>query len=319
MNQLNCVFLDSGSTDNDDLDFSNIQSLCQWTTYDYTQERQTAERIATADIVISNKVYLGKTELQKAENLKLICVAATGTNNVDLDYTNKKNIPVANVRAYATPSVTQHVFSLMLMLHTHMHDFAGAVKQGAWNKAKHFCLLDYPITELQGKTIGIIGYGELGKSVASVATAFGMKVIIAESTVHPNMNGRVPLEELFSTADVISLHCPLTEDTKEIINKNTLSLMKSSAILINTARGGLVNETDLLVALQNNGIAGAGLDVISKEPPVNNVLLNANLGNLIVTPHTAWASRESRQRLVNEIALNIDAFLKGEKRNIVHL
>jgi glycerate dehydrogenase len=256
--------------------------------------------------------------LSQAKKLQLICVAATGTNNIDLDAAATHNIPVCNVHGYATPSVVQHVFTLLLTLTTRFNEVTSAVKRGDWSRSKFFCLLDYPVRELAGKTIGIIGYGALGKAVAHVAEAFGMQVLLAKRNHNDHRPGRIALEELLPRVDVLSLHCPLTKETQGLIGADELVLMKKDAVLINTARGGLVDEAALVEALLQKKLGGAAVDVIEAEPPPDNYpLLEVSLPNLIVTPHVAWASRESRQRLLDEIALNIEAFSAGQIRNRV--
>lgn len=270
------------------------------------------------DVVVSNKVVLNEQHLSKAKRLKLVCIAATGTNNVDIAAATSNNIVVANVHGYATASVAQHTFSLLLTLTTRLNDYAAAVKRGEWSKSRFFCLLDYPVRELAGKTLGIVGFGHNGQAVAKVAEAFGMKVLIAKRNEQDQRPGRIALAELLPVVDVLSLHCPLTEETRHLIGEKELVLMKTDAVLINTARGGLLDESALLDALRNHRIGGAGLDVLQQEPPpADHPLLSAELSNLIITPHTAWISRESRQRLINEIALNIEAFKTGQVRNRV--
>jgi glycerate dehydrogenase len=280
---------------------------------------QTAERIREAEIVISNKVILNASVLDQARKLKLICVAATGTNNVDIDFCQQHGIKVCNVRDYATASVLQHTFTLILALNTRLLDYQQAVNRGDWSRSEQFCLLDFPIAELQGKTLGIIGHGVLGKAVADLAHAFGMAVLISN---RPGSNdcpvGRTPLEAVIAESDIISLHCPLTDNTRNLVSGRFLAQMQEHALLINTARGGLVDEQALATALRNGAIGGAGLDVLSQEPPPqDHVLLSGNIPNLIITPHTAWASQPSRQRLLNQLADNISAYLNGQPRNIV--
>jgi glycerate dehydrogenase len=210
------------------------------------------------------------------------------------------------------------MFTLLLALTTRFNQYTAAVKRGEWSKSRFFCLLDYPVRELAGKTMGIVGYGDLGKAVATVAEAFGMKVLLAKRNEQDQRPGRLPLNALLSQVDVLSLHCPLTAETRHLIGAQELALMKNDAVLINTARGGLVDETALLDALRRQQIGGAGLDVLQQEPPpADDPLLSACLPNLLITPHSAWISRESRQRLINEIALNIEAFKQGQVRNRV--
>lgn len=313
------VFLDLDSIDRDDLDLSRLNAAVDsWQWHGLVQEAELDEVLAGADVVVSNKVVLSDEALSRARDLKLVCIAATGTNNIDLEAAARNNIAVCNVSGYATPSVVQHVFTLLLALTTRFNEYTSAVKQGAWSKSAFFCLLDYPIRELNGKTIGIVGYGHLGKAVAKVAEAFGMKVMLAKRNSEDQRPGRVELHDLLAQVDILSLHCPLTEDTRGMIGTDELALMKKDAVLINCARGGLVDEEALLDALKTQQISGAGLDVLEKEPPPPGYpLLKADLPNLIITPHTAWASQESRQRLLDEIALNIEAFKAGESRNAV--
>jgi glycerate dehydrogenase len=313
------AFLDLDSVDRDDLDLSRLSAvMANWQWHGLVNDGELHEVLSRADVVVSNKVVLTDDHLSRAENLKLVCIAATGTNNVDLAAAARNNITVCNVEGYATSSVVQHVFTLLLALTTRFNEYTSAVNRGDWSKSKFFCLLDYPIRELAGKTIGIVGYGHLGKAVANIAEAFGMKVLLAKRNIEDERPGRVALHDLLPQVDVLSLHCPLTEKTRGIIGVDELALMKNDAVLINTARGGLVDEDALLDAMETQQIGGAGLDVLEKEPPPDGYpLLKADLPNLVITPHTAWASRESRQRLLDEIALNIEAFKAGQIRNRV--
>lgn len=314
------VFLDTDSLDRGDLSWSSMEGqLPELVLYPATQPEQVTERIQDCEVVISNKVVLDRPVLNQAHNLRLICIAATGTNNVDLEYCQERGITVCNVRDYATASVVQHVFSLMLALKTRLLDYQAAVKNGAWSRSEQFCLLDYPISELSGRTLGIIGYGVLGKAVADVARAFGMEVLISQrpgSTDCPAV--RVPLETLYKHSDIISLHCPLAENTQGLISADALQQMQDHALLINTARGGLIDEVALANALHQGHIQAAGLDVLSQEPPpVDHPLLAPDIPNLLITPHIAWASLESRQRLLNQLAENIMAFLNDQPQNVV--
>ncbi len=314
------VFLDRNSLHDHDLDFSELDRLLPDLRYfQATAPHEVAERIAEAEVVISNKVVLDATALQQAQRLQLICVAATGVNNVDLDAAAQRGITVCNCRGYGTPAVVQHVFALLLELMTQLSAYRQAVRAGRWQRSSQFCLLGFPIRELAGKTLGIIGYGELGQGVARVAEAFGMQVLIAQrpGAVEPE-EGRVPLPMLLPQVDVLSLHCPLTPETRGLIGAWELALMRRDAILINTARGGLVDETLLAAALRQGALGGAGVDVLSLEPPVDgNPLLAPDIPNLIVTPHSAWGSRESRQRLLMQLAENIQAYLEGEPLRVV--
>lgn len=316
------VILDKASLDCGDLNFSRLGALdleCEF--FDNTKPEHVSDRIKDAEIIITNKVVIDSSILEQVDKLKLICIAATGTNNVDLIAARKKGITVCNVTGYATLSVVQHVFMLITALNTRLNNYQNAIKNGRWSESEFFCLLDFSIADVSEQTIGIIGYGELGKGVEKVAKAFGMKVLVSESLQKNTVkvSGRVSLHELLRDADVVSLHCPLTPETKNIISTNEFKIMKSSAILINTARGGIVDEAALLDALQQKQIAGAAIDVLENEPPdKENKLLTCKLDNLIITPHIAWASVVARQRLVDGIFKNIDAFLKGNQRNIVN-
>ncbi|HEY5604852.1 MAG TPA: 2-hydroxyacid dehydrogenase [Gammaproteobacteria bacterium] len=313
------IILDVKSIDNGDIDFSGLESVIpHWQFYDNSLDSQVPTRIKDADVIIANKVRLQARHIEQAEQLQLICIAATGTNNVDLAAAARAGVRVTNVTHYATPSVVQHVFCLVLALTRKLPQYQAAVRAGRWQQSEFFCLLDYPISELAGKTLGIIGYGALGKGVAAVGEAFGMRIIVAARKGEAPGDGRVAFEQLLAQSDVISLHCPLTPETSNLIDAPEFAVMKPGALLINTARGGVVNETALLNALQSGTLGGAGIDVLSEEPPARgNPLLEAQLPHLIVTPHIAWASVEARQRVVNEIVKNIQAFQNGEARNIV--
>jgi len=317
---MRAVFLDWNSVDNQDLDRRCFEQLpLDWSFLPNTSSVNAISALQGADIAVSNKVVLDKNVIEKCESLKLICVAATGTNNIDLEAAVQKQIVVCNVRTYATPSVVQHVFMLMLNLMRHLPEYQRALKAGKWQTSEFFSLLDYSIEELTGKTLGIVGYGELGQSVANMAKQFGMKVLVAQRLHGVPTTDRVPLEALLPRVDVLSLHCPLSPETENLIGADELAKLKPTAILINTARGGIVDEIALLEALQNRTLAGAGVDVLVAEPPVNsNPLLEANLPNLIVTPHIAWASKQARQRLIQGVADNITDFLNGRTSNRVN-
>jgi glycerate dehydrogenase len=313
------VFLDAGTLGQSALNMGALECEgIEWEYFDSTSPAAVIGRIATADILITNKVILDEKSLAAAEHLKLICVAATGTNNVDVEAARRRGITVCNVRGYATPSVVEHVFALLLGLMRHVSDYHRAVQAGRWQKSVHFSFLDFPIHELNGRILGIVGYGELGRAVARVAEAFGMRVMIAERPARAAQPGRVALAELLPAVDALTLHCPLTDETRGLIGAKELQAMKRGAVLINTARGGIVDESALLEALRSHHLGGAGVDVLTREPPLDNPLLIADVPNLILTPHVAWASRESRQRLVNEVAANIQAYLQGTPRNGVN-
>lgn len=317
---MHAVFLDWESVDNQDLDRDCLQSLpVDWRFHAATTPEQLAANLSGQAIVVSNKVVLDAATIHAQPALKLVCVAATGTNNIDLQAATLRDIPVCNVRAYATPSVVQHVFMLILNLLRRLPDYRQAIRAGRWQGSRHFCFLDYTIEELSGKTLGIIGYGELGQAVARMAEQFGMRVLVAQRLHGEAQSGRVPLTELLPKVDVLSLHCPLSDETRGLIGAAELARMKPAAILINTARGGIVDEPALLAALLRGDLGGAGIDVLQSEPPrAGNVLLQQELPNLIVTPHIAWASRQARQRLIEGVAENIRAYLDGRVQNRVN-
>lgn len=314
------VFLDRDSLDRGDLDFSNLDAILpNLRYYSATAPAEVAARIAEADIVISNKVVLDADALLHAPRLQMICVAATGINNIDLDAASGQGVTVCNCQGYGTPAVVQHVFALLLSLMTRLPDYRQAVRDGCWQQSNQFCLLDFPIRELTDKTLGVIGYGELGQGVARVAAAFGMRVLIAQrpGTVEV-LEDRLPLPILLPQVDVLSLHCPLTPATRGLIGAWELALMRRDAILINTARGGLVDEAVLADALRRGALGGAGVDVLSLEPPVSdNPLLAPDIPNLIVTPHCAWGSRESRQRMIGQLVENIQGYQAGVPIRVV--
>lgn len=313
------VLLDLASINRGDLDLSPLESVCaHWEVHDHTAPGETRLRISDAELVVSNKVVLDRRLLQSAPGLELVCIAATGTNNVDLQAARELGIAVTNVRGYATPAVAQHVFALMLAHATRLFDYRQAVLDGAWARSDQFCLLDYPIRELAGRALGILGYGELGRAVAKIAPAFGMDVLVAEHPGGPPQPDRLSLSELLPRVDVLTLHCPLAENTRNLIGAEELALMKPDALLIDTARGGIVEEQALADALRKGIIGAAAVDVLTVEPPRDgSPLLDPSIPNLIVTPHVAWASREARQRLVCEVAENIRAVAEGRGRNRV--
>ena len=311
---MKAVFLDYQSLDKNDLDFNPLKAAFDdLTLYPSTRPEQLAARIADAEVLISNKVVLDANSLAQCPKLKLILISATGTNNVDLAQAKAQGIVVCNCQAYGTAAVAQHTLSLMLALATSLLQYDHAVKQGQWNTSPIFCLLDFPIVELSGKTLGIVGYGELGKAVAKLAEAFGMRVLIGSLANRPTDATRVPLTELLPQVDFLSLHCPLTDETRDLIGATEFSLMKKSAFLINCARGGLVNEPALADALRQGQIAGAATDVLTVEPPQHgNVLLADDIPNLIITPHSAWGSVEARQRMLQQLVENAQAFQQGQ-------
>ncbi len=313
------VFLDLDSVHPSDLDLAPLRAcLREWQFHRATEPDQVVSRIRDAQVVVSNKVALTRASFEANPALQLVCVAATGTNNIDLDAAGDTSVVVSNARDYATASVVEHVFSLLLTLSRRLDAYRRRVSAGDWSRSPHFCLFDETIEELAGKTLGIIGYGVLGRAVADLARAFSMRVNIAQRLHGNPLPERVPLREILASSDVVSLHCPLTEQTRGLLGESELRQMKRSALLINTARGGIVDERALVRALHRSWIAGAGVDVLSDEPPpASNPLLQYASPRLIVTPHIAWASRAARQRLVGEITDNIQAFVSGSPRNRV--
>ncbi len=300
-----------------DLDVSEMRALLpDLTLFDETEPHEMAERIADAEVVLGNKVLLRDTLMDGAPNLKFIGLTATGVDNVDIDAARERGIAVCNIRAYCTESVAEHVFGCLLSLAHSLDDYVSDVRRGAWQDADRFCFLTHPISELSEMTLGLVGYGELGQGVARVARAFGMEVIIA---ARPGSSGvpadRVPFDELLRRSDVISVHCPLTDVTHGLFGAREFQRMKKTAILINTARGALVDSQALAVALRTGEIRAAAIDVLPKEPPVDgDPLLDYEGSNLIVTPHIAWGTRRARQNAIDELTANIAAWLDGKRR-----
>jgi len=316
------AFLDFDTVSvNDDMDLSPMREVpdIDWCFHGATRPEEVEKRIEGCGLVVVNKVVLDAATLERAAgDLRLVVIAATGTNNVDLEAASRLGITVCNVRGYGTPSVVQHVYALILALTTQLPRYMQAVAEGRWQRHHQFCILDYPIRELNGLNLGIVGYGTLGRGVAGVAPAFGLNILVCQRPGGAPQSGRLPLEELLAQSDILSLHCPLTDDTRNLIGRRELQAMKDDAILINTARGGIVNEQDLVDALGAGEIAGAAFDVLTEEPPKDgNVLLDAGLPNLIVTPHIAWASRQARQRVIGVVGTNVKAFLDGSPVNLV--
>lgn len=313
------VFLDTSTLDMGDLDLSAITTTpFDWQFHATTTAEQTLERVRDAALVVSNKVVLDQPLLEQLPKLKLICISATGTNNVDLQTAAERGIAVTNVSGYGTATVAQHTFCLILALTTRLLEYQAAVRRGDWQRSDMFCLMDYPIREIAGKTLGIVGYGTLGRGVARMAEAFDMRILLAQRPGGKPQAGRLPLHELLPQVDILTLHCPLTPETENLIGAAELALMRPDALLINTARGGIVDEQALADALRQGVLGGAGVDVLTREPPADdNPLLQAGIPNLIVTPHNAWASREARQRLLDSVAKNIRDYLAGGSANRV--
>lgn len=286
-----------------------------WQEYASTSAEELDEHLDQAEIVISNKVGLNAETLSRHPNLKLIAVAATGTNNVDLEYCRNHDIAVANIQGYATRSVPEHVVAMMFALKRNLVGYHQDVAQGEWQKQQQFCFFTHPITDIAGSTLGVVGSGSLGQATASLARALGMTVLFAERKGAVQCReGYLPFEQVLAEADVVTLHCPLTNETTNLIGSDELEMMKSSAVLINTGRGGLVDETALVNALKEKAISGAGVDVFTQEPADNSnpLLANQHLANLLLTPHVAWGSDSSINILLTQLMENIDAFERGE-------
>lgn len=291
----------------------------EWRDYAETQAQEVAERIRDATIVITNKVAVRDAALEEAGELKLIALAATGFDVVDLEACRRRGVSVVNARGYASQSVAEHVFLLMLALRRNLIAYREDVERGLWQKSLQFCLLDHTIVDLHDSTLGIVGYGENGRAVEKIARAFGMRVIISERKEAKSVrDGRASFEETLRASDTLSLHCPLTPETRHLIGANELTLMRKNALLINCGRGALVDEAALIEGLRDELIAGAGIDVLSVEPPTKgNPLLEAELPNLIVTPHIAWASTEAMRILADQLIDNLEAFAGGAPQNLV--
>jgi glycerate dehydrogenase len=281
----------------------------RWVDYDVTRAEEVFERLRGATVAVVNKLPLRAEVLAQLPSLKLIAVAATGTDNVDLEFCREHGITVSNVRGYARETLPEHVLMLMLALRRNLFAYRDVVRAGAWQRAGQFCVHAAEIHDLHGATLGLFGHGTLGRGVERLALAFGMRVLVAgRKGARDVREGRTPFEEVLRRSDVVSLHVPLGAETRRLIGREELALMKPSAILINCARGGVVDEGALAEALREGRIAGAGVDVLSREPPDGNPLLAPDLANLIVTPHVAWASREAQQALADQLVENIEAF-----------
>ncbi len=320
------VWLDADTLRPEDLCLQPLQACFdKLTVHPMTTPEQIIERLQNADVAIVNKVRLDAQTLHALPNLKHILIAATGTNNVDLKTATCLNMSVQNCQGYGVNSVAQHTMMLILALSTRLLDYRQAIQVGDWSRSPFFCLLDFPVIELSGKTIGIIGYGALGQAVAKLAQAFGMKVVIAQLPKRAGNAGsvgnadRMPLATLLPQVDVLSIHCPLTPETTHLIAAQQLQWMRSSALLINCARGGIVNEQDLLQALQKQQIAGAATDVLTQEPPsAHHPMLAYQGNNLIITPHTAWASHNARQTIIDQLVGNMMSLKRGQPNFLVN-
>ncbi|MBT8131922.1 MAG: 2-hydroxyacid dehydrogenase [Gammaproteobacteria bacterium] len=313
------AFLDFATVSHDDVDIASLtRVLPELRTYPTTADDQVDDRLADLEIVLINKIVLNRRRIERAKNLRLICAAATGTDNIDLEAAREQGIAVCNIRSYCTNSVAQHVFALILTLTHHLDAYQRLLRDGAWRGSPQFCLLDFPIRDLSGKVLGIVGHGELGSAVADVGRAFGMHILLAERPEADTRRDRLALQDMLHRVDVLSLHCPLTAQTRNLIGADELAQMKPDALLINTARGALLDARALASALREGRLGGAGIDVLEQEPPVEgNPLLATDIPNLVVTPHIAWSAVEARQRAIDEIAANVAAWQAGSPVNRV--
>ena len=312
------VILDGYTLNPGDLSWEGIAAFGDMTIYDRTEQQQILSRIGSADIVITNKTPLDAQTIAMAPNLKYIGVLATGYNVVDIEAARRRGVVVTNIPTYGTDAVAQFAFAMLLEIAHHVQHHSDAVKEGRWTNHQDFCFWDYPLIELAGKTMGIIGYGRIGQATARIARAFGMQVIaydVSQQSDHSDVY--VDLDTLLGSSDVISLHCPLFESTRGIINKDSIARMKDGVILLNNSRGPLVVEQDLADALNSGKVYAAGLDVVSEEPiKADNPLLSAK--NCLITPHISWAPKESRQRLMDIAVENLKAFLEGKPQHMVN-
>ncbi len=314
------VLLDGYASNPGDLTWAPLKEMGEVTVYDRTQPSEVVERAHDAEIIVTNKVTLTRQTLEQLPNLRLICVLATGYNTIDTLAARDLDITVCNVPAYSTDSVAQMVFAQILNMTNRVAHYARQTREGRWSAAPDFCYWDLPVSELAGKTLGIVGLGHIGAKVASIAREFGMDVFAFTSKNSidlPDYIQKTTLEGLFGVSDILTLHCPLTSDTHELINARTLARMKRGALLVNTGRGPLVNETDVAEALASGQLGGYGADVMCSEPPAADNPLFAQ-PNAFITPHIAWASVEARQRLLNATFDNIRAFQDGHPRNVVN-
>ncbi len=316
---MNIVVLDGYTLNPGDLSWEPLTSLGECRIYERTPLAETVARALDAEILLTNKALIERRHIDQLPRLKYIGVLATGTNVVDLAAARARGIPVTNVPGYGTRSVAQSTLALLLELTHHTGHHAWTVREGRWSRNPDFCYWDFPLVELDGLTMGIVGLGRIGSAVATLATSLGMKVLTTtrNGTAAASPFKLVDLETLFRQSDVVSLHCPLTAETARLINPQSLSWMKPAAFLLNTSRGGLIDEAALATALNSGRLAGAGLDVLSTEPPLpDNPLLHAK--NCIITPHLAWGTRAARLRLLNVVAENIRRFLSGDPQNVVN-
>lgn len=314
------TILDGYALNPGDLSWSPLEDFGDVTIYDRTLPKDVVSRAKGSEIIIINKVLFTSDIIQQLPQLRCIVVTATGYNNIDIEAASRNNVVVCNAPAYSTMSVAQHVFSLLLHMSTHVANYATDSTNGKWAKAEDFCYIAYPTIELANKTLGIVGMGNIGSQVATIAHSFGMNIVAktSKSTADlPSYVKSATLDEVFSKSDVISLHCPLTSSNNQFINKTTLGKTKPGVIIINTARGNLINETDMAQALAEGHVGAYGADVLSTEPPSpTNPLLSAP--NSFITPHIAWATHEARLRLLNITTNNVEAFIKSSPINVVN-
>jgi glycerate dehydrogenase len=318
---MRAVFLDFGTVSHDDLDTTSLERVLPGITlYPTSTEAEVDERIAGVEFILTNKLNITRARMRAVPGLKFIGLTATGTNNVNLEAARELGIAVCNIRDYCTASVAQHVLGAMLLLTHRFREYSQAAIDGTWSRSDQFTVPGAPIRELTGKILGIVGFGTLGRAVAKAAKdAFGMRILVAERAGGAASDAstqsspvRVTLDELLRVADVVSLHCPLTPATTGLIGTRELTLMKPDAILINTARGALIDLDALVIALKGGDLGGAAIDVLPQEPPKDgSVLFEPGIPNLLVTPHIAWAAYEARQRAVDELALHIEDFQRG--------
>jgi glycerate dehydrogenase len=312
------VFLDYDTVSTGDLDVSELRAAVGELTLCDADDSQTAARIRDVEAVLLNKVELSRALLRAAPKLKLIVVAGTGTNNIDIVAARELGIAVCNVRGYCTASVVQHVWALILSLTQHVSGYSQMIRSGSWSQNEALMVQAHPIRELNGRVFGVVGWGELGRGTARIAEAFGMRVVVANRRDASPRPDRLGLDQLLAVSDIVSLHCPLDPSTRGLIGARELSLMKPDALLINTARGALVDGGALAMALKAGRLGGAGIDVLPQEPPLDDEpLLDPQIPNLILTPHVAWAAHEARQRCLDEMAANIRDFAGGRRRSRV--
>lgn len=302
-----------------DADFRRPGFDHEWIEYPETTAGQVLDRVRDATIIVSNKLSLGELQLADAREVKLIAIAATGSDCVDLNYCKERGIAVCNVRGYAINAVPEHVLMMILALRRNLLAYRADVQAGLWNQSKQFCLLTHELHDIRHSTLGIVGYGAIGKATAGLGESIGMRVLISERKNATQIRGgRTSFADTLRQSDVLTLHCPLTDQTRDLIGSDEFQMMKRNALLINTARGALVDDAALIEALQNGLIAGAGLDALREEPPrQGNPLLDLKLPNLIVTPHVAWASREAVQTLADQVIDNLEGFIAGRPQNLL--